>query len=52
MNTRKVSLKHFKAAQQKVHTSITPEMMKFYEKVAENFKRTNVEVSTAINTTI
>ena len=52
MNTSKVSLKHFKAAQQKVHASITPEMMKFYEKAAENFKRTNVEVSTVINTTI
>ncbi len=51
MNTSIVKLKHFKGAMQKVHASITPEMMKFYEKAAENFKRTNIEVS-QINTTI
>jgi len=51
MNTSIVKLKHFKGAMQKVHASITPEMMKFYEKAAEKFKRTNIEVS-AINTTI
>lgn len=51
MNTSIVKLKHFKEAMQKVHASITPEMMKFYEKAAENFKRTNIEVS-SINTTI
>ncbi len=51
MNTSIVKLKHFKGAMQKVHASITPEMMKFYEKAAEKFKRTNIEVS-SVNTTI
>lgn len=51
MNTSIVKLKHFQGAMQKVHASITPEMMKFYEKAAEKFKRTNIEVA-AINTTI
>lgn len=45
MNTEIVALKHFQAAKQKVHASITTDMMKHYEKVAEKFKRATVEVS-------
>jgi len=45
MNNEIVSAKHFKAAQLKVHASITPDVMKFYEKAAEKFKRTSIEVA-------
>ena len=45
MNNEIVSAKHFKAAQLKVHASITPDVMKYYEKAAERFKRTSIEVA-------
>ncbi|MHA1738368.1 MAG: AAA family ATPase, partial [Candidatus Heimdallarchaeota archaeon] len=45
MNSQIVKLKHFKAALKKVQASITPEMMKYYEKAKERFKRSTVEVA-------
>ncbi|NHJ88070.1 MAG: CDC48 family AAA ATPase [Asgard group archaeon] len=45
MNSDIVDIKHFEDAIKKVHASITPDMMKYYEKAAERFKRTTVEVS-------
>lgn len=45
MNQELVSMKHFTAAKRKVHASITPDMMKYYEKAAEKFKRSSVEVT-------
>ena len=45
MNTEEVQLKHFKAAQQKVQASITQDMMKFYEKAADKFKRSTMEMT-------
>jgi transitional endoplasmic reticulum ATPase len=45
MNQELVSKKHFEAAKKKVHASITADMMKYYEKAAENFKRSAVEVT-------
>ena len=45
MNSQIVELKHFKAALKKVQASITPEMMQYYEKAKERFKRSTVEVA-------
>ncbi|MEA2070442.1 MAG: CDC48 family AAA ATPase [Asgard group archaeon] len=45
MNTENVKMKYFNEAMKKVHPSITPEMMDFYQKAAERFKRARVEVS-------
>ncbi|MHA1880108.1 MAG: AAA family ATPase, partial [Candidatus Heimdallarchaeota archaeon] len=45
MNSEIVALKHFELARKKVHASITPETMKYYEKAKENFKRASIEVS-------
>ncbi|NHJ33620.1 MAG: CDC48 family AAA ATPase, partial [Asgard group archaeon] len=45
MNASIVLLKHFNAAKKKVYASITADMMKYYEKAAERFKRASVEVT-------
>jgi len=45
MNSQIVELKHFKAALKKVQASITPEMMQYYEKAKERFKRSTIEVA-------
>jgi transitional endoplasmic reticulum ATPase len=45
MNASIVRLKHFEAANKKVYASITADMMKYYEKAVERFKRASVEVS-------
>ncbi|MFW9923040.1 MAG: CDC48 family AAA ATPase [Candidatus Thorarchaeota archaeon] len=44
MNNEIVYHKHFQAALQKCHPSITPDMMKYYEKAAEKFKRSSLDV--------
>ncbi|MGC9780218.1 MAG: CDC48 family AAA ATPase [Candidatus Heimdallarchaeota archaeon] len=45
MNASKVCAIHFDAAKKKVHASITPETMKYYEKSVEKFKRASVEIA-------
>ena len=45
MNTENVTAEHFNSAKKKVHASITPEMLKYYEKASESFKRSQVKVS-------
>ena len=38
-NIKHVSMKHFKAALSKIHPTVTTEVIKYYEKIAEKFKR-------------
>ncbi|NHJ47387.1 MAG: CDC48 family AAA ATPase [Asgard group archaeon] len=45
MNCETVDQEHFDAAKNKVQASITADMMKYYEKAVERFKRSTVEVS-------
>jgi transitional endoplasmic reticulum ATPase len=44
MNAEKVTTQHFESALHKVKGSITSDMVKFYERMAERFKRSTVEV--------
>ncbi len=45
MNASKVCAIHFDAAKKKVHASITPDTMKYYEKSVEKFKRASIEIA-------
>ncbi|MBA7583915.1 hypothetical protein ES708_25866 [subsurface metagenome] len=40
-NIAKVSMKHFKKAIKKIHPTVTPEVLKYYEQISEKFKRTS-----------
>ncbi|HUT81218.1 MAG TPA: CDC48 family AAA ATPase [Candidatus Bathyarchaeia archaeon] len=45
MNTDIINQEHFDAAKNKVQASITPEVLKYYEKAKERLRRSSVEVS-------
>jgi transitional endoplasmic reticulum ATPase len=45
MNCETVGQEHFNEAKNKVQASITADMMKYYDKAVERFKRSTVEVS-------
>ncbi len=38
-NIEKISMKHFSEALSKTHPTVTPEVLKYYDKIAEKFKR-------------
>jgi len=39
INAKKVSLKHFKQAMEKIHPTITPEMKRFYDEMEKQFRQ-------------
>ncbi|MEM3594161.1 MAG: CDC48 family AAA ATPase [Candidatus Jordarchaeaceae archaeon] len=45
INADKVYLRHFEEALKKIHPSVSPDMIKWYERVEERFRQTTPEVS-------
>jgi len=48
INAKEVTTKHFNKAMEKVKPSITPELVRFYERITENFRTRGVERKKAL----